>query len=166
MYPNEFKKVKMLAISTPKLREIIGVDKDAKYIAFEDLFVNDTYKLTNYLEEANRKKPAMRDKFDKDVISVDERVNAAYLIYTAQNLKVIPDFSGQSDKWLTPSEAIAGFEKQDAEQLQKLFSAYFNSFHYGLVENNWENANLVIDAMNGIQNKFGADLIPPKCKLI
>ena len=165
VYPNEFKKVKMLAISTPKLKEIIGVDKDAKYIAFEDLFVNDTYKLTNYLEEANRKKPAMRDKFDKDVISVDERVNAAYLIYTAQNLKVIPDFSGQSDKWLTPSEAIAGFEKQDAEQLQKLFSAYFNSFHYGLVENNWENANLVIDAMNGIQNKFGADLIPPKMQI-
>lgn len=165
VYPNEFKKVKMLAVSSPKLKEVIGVDKSESYVAFEDLFVDNTYKLTNFLEEANRKKPAMRDKFDKDVISLDERVNAAYLIYTAQNLKILPDFSRESDKWFTPSEAIASFDKEDAEQLQKLFSAYFNSFHFGLVENNWENADLVIDALHGIQNKFGLELIPPKTQI-
>lgn len=165
VYPNEFKKVKMLAVSTPKLKEIIGVDKNEKYIAFEDLFAGDTYKLSNYLEEANRKKPAMRDKFDKDVMSVDERVNVAYLIYTAQALRILPSFSGEGDKWFAPSEAIASFDKENASQLQKLFGAYFNSFHYGLVENNWENADLALEAFNGIQNKFGAALIPPKMQI-
>lgn len=165
VYPNEFKKVKMLAVSTPKLKEIIGVDKNEKYIAFEDLFAGDTYKLGNYLEEANRKKPAMRDKFDKDVMSVDERVNVAYLIYTAQTLRILPSFSGEGDKWFAPSEAIASFDKENASQLQKLFGAYFNSFHYGLVENNWENADLALEAFNGIQNKFGAALIPPKMQI-
>ena len=165
VYPNEFKKVKMLAVSTPKLKEIIGVDKNEKYIAFEDLFAGDTYKLGNYLEEANRKKPAMRDKFDKDVMSVDERVNVAYLIYTAQTLRILPSFSGEGDKWFSPSEAIASFDKENASQLQKLFGAYFNSFHYGLVENNWENADLALEAFNGIQNKFGAALIPPKMQI-
>lgn len=165
VYPNEFKKVKMLAVSTPKLKEIIGVDKNEKYIAFEDLFAGDTYKLSNYLEEANRKKPAMRDKFDKDVMSVDERVNVAYLIYTAQALRILPSFSGEGDKWFAPSEAIASFDKENASQLQKLFGAYFNSFHYGLVENNWENADLALEAFNGIQNKFGATLIPPKMQI-
>ena len=165
VYPNEFKKVKMIALSTPKLKEIIGVNSGEKYIAFEDLFSGDTYKLTNYLEEANRKKPAERDKFDKDVISVDERVNAAYLIYTAQSLKIIPDFSGTDSKWFNPSEAIASFKKEDAEQLQKLFGAYFNSFHNGLVENNWENADLVVDTLNAIQHKFGANLLPPQTQI-
>ncbi|MCI5968994.1 cytochrome c biogenesis protein CcsA [Helicobacter sp.] len=165
VYPNEFKKVKMLALSTPKLKEIIGVDKNENYVAFEDLFVNDTYKLANFIEEANRKKPAMRDTFDKDVISLDERVNAAYLIYTAQSLKILPDFSGESDKWFTPSEAIASYDSQNAEQLQRLFGAYFNSFHYGLIENDWENADFVVEALNGIQNKFGLDLIPPKMQV-
>lgn len=165
VYPNEFRKVKMLAVSTPKLKEIIGVDKKTDYVAFEDLFINDTYKLINYLEEANRKKPAMRDKFDKDVMSLDERVNVAYLIYTAQSLKILPDFNKASDKWFTPSEAIASFDKENAEQLQKLFGAYFNSFHYGLIENDWENADFVVEALGGIQNKFGADLIPPKLQV-
>lgn len=165
VYPNEFKKVKMLALSTLKLKEVIGVDKNTDYVAFEDLFVDDTYKLINYLEEANRKKPAMRDTFDKDVINLDERVNAAYLIYTAQSLKIVPDFSEQSDAWFNPSEAIKSFNQEEAEQLQKLFSAYFNSFHYGLVENDWENANLVIDALNAIQSKFSTGLIPPKMQI-
>ena len=165
VYPNEFKKVKMLALSTLKLKEVIGVDKNTDYVAFEDLFVDDTYKLINYLEEANRKKPAMRDTFDKDVINLDEPVNAAYLIYTAQSLKIVPDFSEQSDAWFNPSEAIKSFNQEEAEQLQKLFSAYFNSFHYGLVENDWENANLVIDALNAIQSKFSTGLIPPKMQI-
>lgn len=127
------------------------MDKKTDYVAFEDLFINDTYKLINYLEEANRKKPAMRDKFDKDVMSLDERVNVAYLIYTAQSLKILPDFNKASDKWFTPSEAIASFDKENAEQLQKLFGAYFNSFHYGLVENDWENADFVVEALGGIK---------------
>ncbi|WP_367159062.1 cytochrome c biogenesis protein CcsA [Helicobacter sp.] len=165
VYPNEFKKVKMLALSTPKLKEVIGVSKDEKYIAFEDLFVGETYKLANYLEDANRKKPAMRDKFDKDVISVDERVNAAYLIYTAQALRILPDFSGGEEEWFAPSDAIASFDKESASQLQKLFGAYFNSFHYGLVENKWENADLALDALEKIQQKFGANLIPPQTQI-
>lgn len=165
VYPNEFKKVKMLALSTPKLKEVVGVSKDEKYIAFEDLFVGGNYKLANYLEEANRKKPAMRDKFDKDVISIDERVNAAYLIYTAQALRILPDFRGEEERWFAPSDAIASFDKEDASQIQKLFGAYFNSFHYGLMENKWENANLALDALEKIQHKFGADLISPQIQI-
>ncbi|WP_297811476.1 cytochrome c biogenesis protein CcsA [uncultured Helicobacter sp.] len=165
VYPNEFKKVKMLAISTPKLKEVVGVGENEKYIAFEDLFVGNTYKLSNYLEEANRKKPAMRDKFDKDVLSVDERVNVAYLIYTAQALRILPSFSGEGEKWFAPSDAIASFDKENANQLQKLFGAYFNSFHYGLVENKWENADLALEALEKIQQKFGADLIPPQMQI-
>lgn len=165
VYPNEFKKVKMLALSTPKLKEVIGVGKEEKYIAFEDLFVGETYKLANYLEEANRKKPAMRDKFDKDVISVDERVNAAYLIYTAQALRILPDFSGGEEKWFAPSDAIASFDKESASQLQKLFGVYFNSFHYGLIENKWQSADLALDALEEIQQKFGANLIPPQTQI-
>lgn len=165
VYPEEFKKVKMIAISTPKLKEVIGVSEGDKHIAFEDLFVGDTYKLINFLEDANRKKPAMRDKFDKDVISVDERVNVAYLIYTAQSLRILPSFSGEEKKWFAPSDAIASFDAQSAEQLQKLFGAYFNSFHYGLVENKWENADLALEALEKIQHKFGADLIPSQSRL-
>ena len=159
-YPNEFKKVKMISISSPKLKEIIGVDEKEKYIAFDDLFANGQYKLINYLEEANRKKPSMRDKFDKDVIAVDERVNVAFLIYTAQSLRIIPDFNRESTTWYAPTEAMATFKQEDRDHLHKLFQAYFASFNQGLVENNWENATLALGAFKQIQTQFGGELLP------
>ncbi len=165
MYPNEFKKVKMIAITTPKLKKLIGVDESQKFIAFEDVFYKDQYKLLNLLEEANRKKPAMRDKFDKDIIEVDERINAAYLIYSAQSLRIIPDFSQETSTWYAPTEAMAGFNEADREQIHKLFRAYFTSFHQGLVENHWENADLAIEALSQIQHKFGAELLPSQSKI-
>ncbi|WP_104721479.1 cytochrome c biogenesis protein CcsA [Helicobacter mesocricetorum] len=165
MYPNEFKKIKMIAISTPKLKEIIGVDSKDRYIAFDDVFLDGEYKLVNYLEEANRKKPSMRDKFDKDVLSVDERINVAYLIYTAQSLRVIPDFREESTTWYAPTEAMIDFSQKDTEQLRKLFQAYFASFHQGLVEDNWENASLALVALQKIQQKFGEGLLPPHSKI-
>lgn len=99
IYPDILKKFKMIQTKTAKLREIIGVDKNEKYIAFEDAFGDNAYKLANYLEEANRKKPALRDQFDKDVIAVDERINAAYLIYTAQSLRIFPQIGDLKEEY-------------------------------------------------------------------
>ncbi|CAM2938477.1 cytochrome c biogenesis protein CcsA [Helicobacter burdigaliensis] len=165
-YPAEFKRINMISTKTPKLRELIGVSKDQKRIAFDDLFTKEgEYKLTNFVEEANRKKPAMRSTFDKDVIAVDERINAAFLIYTAQALRIIPDFKQESNTWYAPSDAMANFDTKDSTHLQKLFGAYFASFHQGLVENKWENADLALKSFKTIQEKFGADLLPSKSKL-
>ncbi|MDE5591851.1 MAG: cytochrome c biogenesis protein CcsA, partial [Helicobacter sp.] len=165
VYPNEFKKIKMIAISTPKLKEIIGVSTKDNYIAFDDVFINGDYKLLNFIEEANRKKPSMRDKFDKDVLSVDERINAAFLIYTASYLRIIPDFKEESLTWYAPTQAINDFSENDREHLQKLFQVYFGGFHQGLIENNWENANLALMALHKIQEKFVAELLPSQTKI-
>lgn len=107
----------------------------------------------------------MRDKFDKDVLSVDERINVAYLIYTAQSLRIIPDFKEDGTTWYAPTEAMTDFSPKDREQLHKLFQAYFASFHQGLVEDNWENASLALVALHKIQEKFGGELLPPTSKI-
>lgn len=57
MYPQHFRQIKMISIKTAKLKEILGVDKNEKYLAYDDVFDGDFYKLSNYIEEANRKNP-------------------------------------------------------------------------------------------------------------
>ena len=95
LYPNEWKNVKMIRISTPQLRDLLGLPKDAKYASFMDLFIvngenANEYKLKNYVEEASRKSPANRSKFDNDIIDVDERTNIAYGIYSSQFFRFLP----------------------------------------------------------------------------
>ncbi len=77
----------------PELKKLLGIDKNQKKATFNDFFEKSgthAYKLQKYAEEANRKKPAFRNKFDKDVIKVDERVNICYYVYTGEIFKMIP----------------------------------------------------------------------------
>ncbi|MGP1449667.1 MAG: cytochrome c biogenesis protein CcsA [Wolinella sp.] len=159
LYPNQWKKIKMIKISTPRLKEVIGVPQSDDFIAFEDAFEGERYKLSNYVEEANRKKPSMRDKFDKDVQSVDERLNAAYLIYTAQALRMLPNMNGESTKWFSPVEAIQSFDDKDSSFVQGVLQEYFMAFDRGLEDNNWTDAAKSLGNFISLQATYGKDLL-------
>lgn len=125
-YPEQWQSIQMIATKTPKLRQILGLPADQKYIAYIDVFTKDgQYILQNYVESANLKPPAMRDTFEKDVIALDERINAAFLIYTGQVLKIFPDEDSQNNQWFYPLEAISSaVAKRNMEQAHELMSIY------------------------------------------
>ncbi len=151
LYPDEWKHIKMIKVSTPKLCEIIGVPSDSKYISFQDLFTKDgEYKLINYIEEANRKKPSERGNFDKDLINVDERVNIAYGIYTGQFLKIFP-IPNQGEIWLSPIDMITFGSDSTKEKIQVMLVSYFNGINKGLLENNWEDATNALNTIKQYQ---------------
>lgn len=57
IYPKEFRKIKMIATKTSKLRELIGADINEKYIAFDDVFDNGVYNLVIMLRKLTAKSP-------------------------------------------------------------------------------------------------------------
>ncbi|NQY94505.1 MAG: hypothetical protein HRT43_10090, partial [Campylobacteraceae bacterium] len=55
---------------------------------------------------------AKRGTFEKDLISVDERLNVSYMTYNGNLLKIIPKRFGtkeENNKWTTPLDAIKDF---------------------------------------------------------
>jgi len=73
----------MIKVTHPELKELLGMDgKLASYMDFINLSEG-TYKLSKYVSEAYEKKPAKRNKFDNDVLKVDERLNICFMIYKA-----------------------------------------------------------------------------------
>ena len=149
VYSNDWQNIKMIKISTPRLKEILGVSKDSAYVSFKDMFNEDgSYKLTNYVEEANRKKPAERGTFDKDLLNVDERLNIAYGIFTAQFVKIFP-LPNHGETWLSPIDIIT-FSNQDvSSKIQSMLVAYFDGFSKGVEDNDWSAATKALeDIMN------------------
>ncbi|MCV3457501.1 cytochrome c biogenesis protein [Campylobacter sp. CNRCH_2016_0050h] len=164
IYPKEFRKIKMIATKTSKLRELIGTDINEKYIAFDDVFDNGVYKLSNYIEEANRKKPSLRTNFDKDLLALDEKINHAYYIYSGQALTIFPDINEQSLKWYSPVQ-ILPFAKEDVERLQMLLVSYFLQVRNGVENNQWQDANEILQSLKDFQNHYGSSVLPPKERL-
>lgn len=171
LYPNDWKNIKMIRISTPQLRELLGLPKSAKYASFMDFFTlpkssaesstqnaesnaeSSEYKLKNYIEEANRKNPAERSKFDNDIIDADERVNIAYGISSSQFFRFLP-IPQNGEIWISPIEMITFAGEELAGKIQLLLSNYFSAVEYGMVHNDWEKADLALDAIKAYQKTF------------
>lgn len=161
--PAEWQTQPIIKVFHPELKKIIGLSPDQKYASFNDFFEkegNHAFKLTKYSEEANRKKPALRDQFDKDVIKVDERVNICYMVYTGEIFKMIPKQNDIGKKWFAPQEAVMTFSKQEGDEVKALLGGYFESIGEGLEKRDWSNANRGIDKLKSYQEQFGSDIIP------
>lgn len=154
LYANEWRNIKIIKISTPQLRKIIGVGENENYISFRDLFKEDgEYKLTNYIEDANRKKPSDRGVFDKDLLSVDERVNIAYGIFTAQFLKMFP-IPNNGAMWLSPIDIMTFSADKVSLNVQTMLTNYFTGFDKGLATNDWEDATKALDEIKNYQKEY------------
>ena len=88
IYPDVWQHEPVIRVSNPKLQEILGMHSG--YASFTDFFSPDgNYRLKSYVDEAYRKKPANRRKFENEVIRTDERLNICYLVFTRELLKDI-----------------------------------------------------------------------------
>jgi hypothetical protein len=103
--PTYWQEVKMIKVTHPELNKLIGFE--GKYVSFNQLvdMGKGEYKLKTYVDAAFAKKPALRDKFDKEVITVDERLNLAYQVYSGKYLKVFPVPDNLQHTWLIPTPA-------------------------------------------------------------
>ncbi len=166
-YPQEWQSIQMIATKSPKLRQILGLDENQKHIAYIDVFTpQGQYILQNYVEAANLKSPSLRDTFEKDVISVDERINYAFLIYTGQVLRIFPDNKSPNNQWLYPLQAISSAVAQDdtkkAKELMQIYKKFAQGMQQGINTHNWqEAAQATRDIRTFQQNNGGSLLISP-----
>lgn len=169
-YPQEWQSIQMIATKSPQLRQILGKDEGQKYIAYIDVFTKDgQYILQNYVESANLTSPASRSTFEKDVISVDERINYAFLIYTGQVLRIFPDSKASNNQWLYPLEAIssavAQADMQKAKNLMSIYKQFAEGMQKGLDTNNWSEALQAVQGIANFQQQNGASTLISSAKV-
>ncbi len=101
-----WKKQKMIYVREEPVCQLIGIE--GKYAAFEDFFDSDNhYKLQSYAETAFRKLQSEQNKFDKEVIKVDERVNICMMVFTGDFLKIFPPENTADQPWIRLNDSLA-----------------------------------------------------------
>lgn len=157
IYPNDWKHIKMIKISTPKLKELLGLKESDDYASYLDFFIikgdSGDYKLKNYIEDANRKVPSLRSKFDDDVISADERLNITYAIYSSQYFRIFP-IPQNNTTWISPMEMIMYGGEEISKNIGTLIDNYFLGVDEGLRKNDWMQADSALQAIKDYQKEF------------
>ncbi len=167
--PTSYRNIKMIKTKNEEINHLIGADKDAKYASFAQFFEDpDTmngYKLAQAVNDAVRKEAKYRNKIDKEVLTIDERVNVSYMIFTGSLIKIWAKPNDAGNKWFPTIEALQTFTLKNSETLRVIAVDYFTSVDGALKSSDWSLADKALEKIAEYQHKYGEAVYPSKNRI-
>ncbi len=166
VYPDKWMSTPIIRVSNPELEEYLKLE--GKYASFNqivDVHSAEGYKLGDYVEKAYAKKPSMQNKFDKEVMKVDERLNILYMLYSGTFLNVFPVPNDENHKWVTTKDADTFFEGEEALFVSGVFSMYYDEVRKAVESGDWKAADDHLNYILQFQKKYGSKIYPSDAKV-
>jgi cytochrome c-type biogenesis protein CcsB len=175
---NEFwKNQNIIYVREKSVRDIIGSSEKA--MKFNDFFTGEgQYKLQQFAETAFRKPDGERNKFDKEIIKVNERLEIFMMTMQGQMLDIFPVQNSENDKWVSWDDPLANNELSGPiriinDDLQLPFMSYGNimrAYFMAVIDAtksaDYSKANKVLGYIKSIQRQTGnPDLLPSETKI-
>jgi len=147
------------------IRKILGVDSKMKYIPFISFFDDrGNYKLSPFLDKAY--KDPVPDKFEKDFIETDRKVNLLNSALSGSILKIFPIPDDANNKWISYLELHqSGMKGSDSTFTKNILPLYMASLDSASVSKNYTNADFYLKSMENYQKKFGSKVRPSEEKI-
>lgn len=159
-----WRNIGVIRIKDKEVREILGLGDGQKYASFSDFFDSSgmivEYKLLKQSELANRKAPAARSTFDKEVIKADEKLNILYMVFMGEFFRVMPKQMDENNAWYSPAAAITKFSGEELKKAEDIFQDFFNGILTSQKSGNWTIANQALKNLKQYQVEFGSEIVP------
>ena len=97
----------LIKVANPQLAKELGAVND--YVSFNQLFDFDNggaYRLKDKIDKVYQKEQSTHNKYDKEIVNVDERVNICYQIFNGDMLALFPVQGDTAGKWITAKTVL------------------------------------------------------------
>ncbi|MFA7445191.1 MAG: cytochrome c biogenesis protein CcsA [Flavobacteriaceae bacterium] len=166
-YPDLWFEVPLIYLKkgNDSIRNILGVDKDAKYAPFIRFFdERGNYKLSPYLDAAYESRTP--NSFEKDFIEANKRVVLLNAALSGKILRVFPIPNDPGNKWISflelQNSAIKG---QDSAYVRNIIPFYFHSLQEAQQTGGYKQADELLESITAYQKKFGSEVMPADQKI-
>jgi cytochrome c-type biogenesis protein CcsB len=164
--PGYWQNQPVIKVGNSNLATAMGIkDKHGSMMDFIDMTRRGEYKLSAYIEEAYSKPPGKRDKFDKEVIAVDERVNICYMVFTGSLLDIFPVADDINNTWYSPEEAYMHVSSTDSLFVKNITQLYFQSVLEAVKSDDWQKPEEYLDAILTYQYRNAGIELPSRTKV-
>jgi len=162
--PDAWKNEPMIKISNSELASKLGIK--GNFASFNQLvdMQQGIYRLRSFVDEAYQKKPNNRNKFDKEVINVDERVNICFQVYNGGFLNVFPDKEDTNQTWRTEADYFSGARANPVPE-DLLLTNYKMSLQKAMLAGDYTKADQNLDKLIRFQHEHGSELILSTAKV-
>jgi cytochrome c-type biogenesis protein CcsB len=165
-FPEIWQTKALIKVANPELKDYLKID--GKYAAFTDIVdvhTSSGYQIGEFVERAYAKKPSKQNKFDKEVMKVDERINIFYMVYSGMFLTVFPIPDHPNSKWVTSKEADKHFEGEEALFVKGILSMYFDVVKNAVESGDWSSADEHLGYILQYQEDYGNEVIPDESRI-
>ncbi len=175
--PEFWQKQKIIYIPQQSIRDLIGIDSE--YASFLDFFdARNGYKLEKQIAETFRKKQNEKNKFDKELLKVDERVNIFNMIINGSILKIFPLQDSKEGKWISWDDKAAMIPltgsicviNQDLHLKSLSYNFIMQEYVFSVLNatktNDYSRADKIVGYISDIQKQFSdPNQIPSESKI-
>ena len=157
----QWKDEPLIKVAHSGVRDIIGIT--GNYATISDLvdMQANTYKLQNPVQKAYSTPSAQRNKFEKELIKVDERVNICFMVISGDFLKIFP-LRDNPNQWAKPQEAA----KHAAGRQDSLFvSNIVSMFRQAVMQGHHGEAEKYIQSVRDYQRQYTGYELPSNSKI-
>ena len=159
---NNWKDVPLITVGNKDLQTKIGIR--GSMASFSDLVKLDGsggYKISEEVNAAYAKAPAERNKLDKEVMKIDERVNIVYEIFKGDFMKLFP-LKDSANTWGSSQEALLRpRSREDSLYLAGIIPAIADA----LQTNNIATIRRVSASIGEYQKRFAGYNLPTQSKI-
>ncbi|MEQ6123412.1 cytochrome c biogenesis protein CcsA [Pseudotenacibaculum sp. MALMAid0570] len=148
-----------------QIREILGLEKDAKYARLSDFLTSKgVYKIREAVAEAQKKN--VQNKFEKDLIKIDRRVGLFYSAVGGGILRIFPIPNDENNKWVSlPETSKAAFKGKDSVFARQSLPIYLQLLQVAKKNNDYKQADEILTIIKNFQKRHGANVYPSEDKI-
>ncbi|MEA3446719.1 MAG: cytochrome c biogenesis protein CcsA [Bacteroidota bacterium] len=162
MNPGYWHNEKVIKVANRNLNTRLGLKgKYASFLDFFDTTGRGTYKLQALLDASHKKFPTERSKFDRDVITVDERVNVYSMLRHQVLLTIFPNPNNINAPWLSSYSKPDSLPEMDSLFIKTALSMYLDFVR----KKDSKNADFIIDGVKNYQQNYAASILPSKTQM-
>ena len=157
LYPEIWQHKELFEVKHPELHRLTGYRGDM--VSFTDMMDSTgSYLLSNLVNEAYSKQVPLQTELDREVIKLDDRLNAFYLVQSGGLIRIFPDEGAENHKWASVSEAMAGQMTNKADTLSAVFLRYLSALQQG----DYRAASIYVDQLS--EGQLSDDILPSESK--
>ena len=162
--PEKWKVVPLVKIGHSDLAKTLGASNG--FVSFRQMFDEaGNYRLNEMVQQAYNKKQTLRNKLDKEIMNVDERVNICYQIFIGDFLKIFPVPNDERKTWVTSTTLPQTMKKEEADFAGNILNMYYESYLQAEASGNWSKADENLNYIKKYQHTYGTDIIPSSTKI-
>lgn len=141
--PQIWSRIPMIDVGSEALLRKTGIDEEqveSGYLAFIDVLDDEgNYRFADEVEAVYAKPVRERNKYDKELLKLDEKVNIINALFAGQMLAIFPHDGtlDNNDAWYSPGDDLSVFQGQDSMFVSKIFPWFATETMESLESGDW-----------------------------